>query len=140
MIDGDCQTFVSDCHVRTATELLSHSWDPVVLSALRLGPTQRKELFHRIGDLSDKVLTESLRRLSVHGLIAKTPISESATRGGDWLLRHLPLRGISARLYGDDLGDPEHHLHLSASTSQNPPTEVGADIGREKRGTSVIMR
>lgn len=80
MIEGDCQTYVSDCHVRAATELVSHTWDPVVISALRLAPTQRNELLHRIGGMSDKVLTESLRRLSSHGLVAKAPDHRSAPR------------------------------------------------------------
>ena len=71
MLDGECQTFVSDCHVRAAAELLSHSWDPVVLSALRLGPLRRKDLLGRIGGISDKVLTESLRRLRSRALVAR---------------------------------------------------------------------
>ncbi len=62
MIDATCQTFVSDCHVRAATDLVSHTWDPVVLSALRL---------EGIAGISDKVLTESLRRLQERRLIAK---------------------------------------------------------------------
>ncbi|GGV02191.1 HxlR family transcriptional regulator [Actinomadura cremea] len=71
MIDGPCQTFVSDCHVRAATELISHTWDPIVLSALRLGPTRRKELLVRIAGISDKVMTQSLRRLQARGLVAR---------------------------------------------------------------------
>jgi DNA-binding HxlR family transcriptional regulator len=72
MIEGTCETFVSDCHVRAAVELISHTWDPVVLAALRLGSTRRSELLHRIAGVSDKVLTESLRRLSSRGLVART--------------------------------------------------------------------
>ena len=72
MIEENCETFVSDCHVRAAVELISHAWDPVVLSALRLGPTRRSDLLRRIMGVSDKVLTESLRRLSARGLIART--------------------------------------------------------------------
>lgn len=72
MIEENCETFVSDCHVRAAVELINHSWDPVVLSALRLGPTRRSDLLRRIAGVSDKVLTESLRRLSARGLVART--------------------------------------------------------------------
>ena len=66
-----CQPFVSDCHVRAAAELISHVWDPVLLSALRLGPTRRTELLIRIGGISDKVLSESLHRMVARGLITK---------------------------------------------------------------------
>jgi DNA-binding HxlR family transcriptional regulator len=67
----DCVPFVSDCHVRAATELVQHAWDPVVLTALRLGPTRRSVLLDRLDGVSDKVLTESLRRLGSRGLVAR---------------------------------------------------------------------
>jgi len=70
--EGDCESFVADCHVRAAVELISHTWDPVVLSALRLGPTRRRVLLERIAGVSDKVLTESLRRLIARGLVVRT--------------------------------------------------------------------
>lgn len=76
--DAECQPFVSDCHVRAAGELISHTWDPVVLSALRLGPTRRNELLMRIGGISDKVLTQSLRRLVDRGLVTKAAGSGAA--------------------------------------------------------------
>jgi len=72
MEDQGCETFVSDCHVRAGADLISHTWDPVVLSALRLGPTRRSVLLDRIAGASDKVLTESLRRLAARGLVART--------------------------------------------------------------------
>jgi DNA-binding HxlR family transcriptional regulator len=71
MLEGNCQTFVSDCHVRAAAELINHAWDPVVLSALRPGPTRRTELLVRIAGISDKVLTEALRRLQARALVTR---------------------------------------------------------------------
>ncbi|WP_406077140.1 winged helix-turn-helix transcriptional regulator [Micromonospora sp. NBC_00858] len=71
MIDGTCQTFVSDCHVRAAVELINHTWDPVVLSALRAGPTRRNDLLVRITGMSDKVLTQALHRLRARGLVVR---------------------------------------------------------------------
>jgi DNA-binding HxlR family transcriptional regulator len=72
VIEENCESFVSDCHVRAAVELINHAWDPVVLSALRRGPTRRGLLLHRIAGVSDKVLTDSLRRLASRGLVTKT--------------------------------------------------------------------
>ncbi|MGH3206572.1 MAG: winged helix-turn-helix transcriptional regulator [Trebonia sp.] len=80
MIKENCETFVSDCHVRAAAELVRHAWDPVVLSALRLGPTRRSVLIHRIAGASDKVLAESLRRLTTRGLVKKA--AHDARRDG----------------------------------------------------------
>ncbi|WP_029138878.1 winged helix-turn-helix transcriptional regulator [Nakamurella lactea] len=73
MNEQGCETFISDCLVRSAVELLNHTWDPVVVSALRMGPTRRSVLLDRIAGVSDKMLTESLRRLTARGLVERTP-------------------------------------------------------------------
>lgn len=67
-----CQPYASDYYVRAAAELRRHTWDPVVLAALRLGPIRRNDLLRRIAGVSDKVMTESLRRLSSKGLLTTT--------------------------------------------------------------------
>jgi DNA-binding HxlR family transcriptional regulator len=61
--------FVADCSVRLTTDLFVHTWNAVVLYALRGGPRRRHELRAAIGGISDKVLTETLRRLERSGLI-----------------------------------------------------------------------
>ncbi|MGK5558024.1 winged helix-turn-helix transcriptional regulator [Actinomadura kijaniata] len=78
MAEENCQTFVSDYHVRAAVELINHTWDPVVLSALRRGPTRRNELLPRIAGISDKVLTQALRRLRSRGLVTRARDAEGA--------------------------------------------------------------
>jgi DNA-binding HxlR family transcriptional regulator len=70
--NGGCETFVADCRLRQATELIAHTWDPLVLVALRRGATRRRDLLGAIGDISDKVLSQALARLTAHGLIART--------------------------------------------------------------------
>jgi len=67
-----CEAFVSDCQVRAAVELVDHAWDPVVLSALRRGPTRRNDLLAGIHGVSDKVLTQALRRLVARGLVTRS--------------------------------------------------------------------
>jgi DNA-binding HxlR family transcriptional regulator len=69
--DADCYEFVSDCRVRLATDLLSHTWDPVVLSALRRSPLRRRDLLSVVGGMSDKSLTETLNRLARNGLASR---------------------------------------------------------------------
>lgn len=75
-----CQEFVADCRLRAATDLFAHTWDPVVLAALREGPRRRRELRAAIGGISDKVLTESLRRLLAAGLLERHPHPEVPPR------------------------------------------------------------
>jgi DNA-binding HxlR family transcriptional regulator len=74
----ECQPFVTDCALRLATDLLAHTWDPVVLMALRNGRRRRLDLLADLAGASDKVLSQTLRRLISHGLI--TRISTTADR------------------------------------------------------------
>lgn len=76
----DCEPLVADCMVRAATDVLAHSWDPVVLAALREGPQRRVELRHRIGGISDKALTEALDRLEARNLVDRTRYAEAPPR------------------------------------------------------------
>ncbi|CAI7974238.1 Transcriptional regulator, HxlR family [Frankia sp. Hr75.2] len=102
-----CEDLVADCRIRAVTDLFIHIWDPVVLVALRAGPCRRRELRVAIGGMSDKVLTESLRRLGAYGLVARrafaqapprveyalTPLGQSLVDGpmealGNWITEH----------------------------------------------------
>jgi len=80
MSDDTCEDLVADCRLRAATDLFAHTWDPVVLAALGSGPRRRRELRAAIGGISDKVLTETLRRLIGHGLIARHAHAEAPPR------------------------------------------------------------
>ena len=71
--NDSCEEFIADCRIRLATDLLAHKWDPVVLSGLRLGPRRRAALLVAIGGISDKALTETLRRLQAGGLVCVVP-------------------------------------------------------------------
>ncbi|SFE20736.1 transcriptional regulator, HxlR family [Actinacidiphila alni] len=102
-----CYDLVADCRLRAATDLFAHTWDPVVLAALRAGPRRRRTLRVSIGGISDKVLTETLHRLLGNGLVerrayaeapprveyALTTLGESLMDGpmlalGNWVLEH----------------------------------------------------
>ncbi|MFF9499941.1 winged helix-turn-helix transcriptional regulator [Streptomyces sp. NPDC014656] len=63
--------FLADCRARLAFDILSQTWNAVVLWALRDGPRRPVELRARIGGISSKVLTETLRRLQFNGLVER---------------------------------------------------------------------
>ncbi|WTX00224.1 helix-turn-helix transcriptional regulator [Streptomycetaceae bacterium NBC_01309] len=71
---------VADCRLRAAVDLFAHTWDPVILAALRPGPRRRNELRAAIGGISDKVLTESLTRLLDSGLVERLRYAEAPPR------------------------------------------------------------
>lgn len=104
---GPCEELLADCRLRAATDLFAHTWDPVVLAGLRTGPRRRAELLAAVGGLSDKVLTETLRRLVANGLVESrrypaapprveyrlSPLGTSLVEGpmrelGRWTLEH----------------------------------------------------
>lgn len=70
-MNDDRPSFAADCAVRLAADLIAHTWDPVVLMALRTGRRRRIELLGGIAGVSDKVLTQTLRRLLSNGLIVR---------------------------------------------------------------------
>lgn len=78
--EAHCYEMVADCRLRAATDLFAHTWDPVVLAALRPGPLRRRELRAAIGGISDKVLTDTLHRLLASGLINRHAHAEAPPR------------------------------------------------------------
>ncbi|GAB3271190.1 winged helix-turn-helix transcriptional regulator [Kineosporia babensis] len=111
MSQEHCDDFVADCRLRAATELFAHTWDVVVVAALRDGPLRRRELRAQIGGISDKMLTQTLHRLTGNGLLTRlegpglridyqlTPLGQSLLDG--------PLQALGAWIdeHGDELLD-----------------------------------
>lgn len=101
-------TFFADCQARVAAELLSGRWPMVVLYALSHGPARPGELRQQIGGISQKVLTETLRRLEHNGLVQRRRYAEapprveySLTRPGEDLLVPIRALGDWAAAYAD---------------------------------------
>lgn len=67
---GD-EELLADCQARVAFDLLANTWNSVVIWTLRDGPCRHGELRVRIGGISAKVLTETLRRLEYNGLVVR---------------------------------------------------------------------
>ncbi len=72
----------ADCHVRLGVDLIAHSWDAVVLTALRGGPRRRVELRAELGGVADKVLHQSLARLRARGLVEQVDQAYRLTATG----------------------------------------------------------
>ena len=62
---------LTDCPARTTLEIVSGTWSVVVIYALRDKPLRFTELAAAIGGISNKVLTQTLRRLEAHSIIAR---------------------------------------------------------------------
>ncbi|WP_328914582.1 MULTISPECIES: winged helix-turn-helix transcriptional regulator [unclassified Streptomyces] len=78
--DGHCDEVLVDCRLRAGTELFAHTWDPIVLAGLSAGPRRRSALLTMAGGISDKVLTDTLRRLLANGLVERTAYASAPPR------------------------------------------------------------
>jgi DNA-binding HxlR family transcriptional regulator len=102
--------FLADCRARLAFDLLANTWNAVVLWALRGSPVRHGELRERIGGISQKVLTETLRRLEFNGLVARRAhpgapprVDYELTELGRTLLAPIDAFGAWAFEHGDDV-------------------------------------
>ncbi|MCX2180967.1 helix-turn-helix transcriptional regulator [Streptomyces sp. SKN60] len=103
--------YLADCRARLAFDLLSNTWNAVVLWALRDVPLRPVELRDRIGGISSKVLNETLRRLQFNGLIDRRPrpgaspphVAYALTPLGRTLLPAIDLIGAWAFEHGDEV-------------------------------------
>ncbi|WP_141692325.1 winged helix-turn-helix transcriptional regulator [Nocardia brasiliensis] len=78
--NGGPEQLLADCQLRAVVDLFTHRWDLVVLAALHDGPHRRGALHERVGGLSDKSLTETLRRLLQAGLIQRQRFGQRPPR------------------------------------------------------------
>ena len=77
---GSTGSFLADCPGRLAVELIADKWTVVVLYALSEGPVRHGELIEMIGDISRKMLTQTLRRLESRGLVRRQAYAEVPPR------------------------------------------------------------
>ncbi|MFD5794011.1 winged helix-turn-helix transcriptional regulator [Streptomyces diastatochromogenes] len=104
------QAFLADCRARLAFDLLGNTWNSVVLWALKDGPRRPGALREHIGGISQKVLTETLRRLEFNGLVerraydgAPPRVEYGLTGLGRTLLAPIDAFGAWAFEHGDEV-------------------------------------
>jgi DNA-binding HxlR family transcriptional regulator len=63
--------FLADCPARTTLGLIADTWSVVVVFGLGRGPRRYSDLRDRIGGISNKMLTQTLRKLEQAGLVER---------------------------------------------------------------------
>ena len=104
--------FEADCPARLAVDLFGNSWLTVIVYTLRDGPMRPSELRRTIGDISQKMLTQTLRRMQRMALVERRRYAEAPPRvdyrltdaGRDLLIPILAL-GSWAERHGDAVRD-----------------------------------
>ncbi|MGW7537918.1 winged helix-turn-helix transcriptional regulator [Amycolatopsis sp. NPDC054798] len=92
------ETFPKDCPGRPLFEEATSRWGLLILVALAPGPLRFAQLRDRIGEISEKMLTQKLRALVRDGLLDRQVETEKPLRVSYSLT---PLgRELSQRLHG----------------------------------------
>jgi DNA-binding HxlR family transcriptional regulator len=97
---SEYDVFLADCPARTTLDLVADTWSVVVVFGLGDGPLRYSELRDRIGGISKKMLTQTLRKLESNGLIERRRLA-TAPPGAEYSLTSLgesllgPVRALS---------------------------------------------
>jgi DNA-binding HxlR family transcriptional regulator len=90
--------FLAACPTRNLLDVLSDKWVCLVLNALADGSQRNSELARRIGGVSQKMLTQTLRQLERDGLLRRR-VTPSVPVRVDYELTDLG-RGLQAVMLG----------------------------------------
>jgi DNA-binding HxlR family transcriptional regulator len=113
--------FLEDCPARTTLELVADTWSLIAVVALGRGPARYSELRDRIGGISKKMLTSTLRKLEANGLVARRLLA-TAPPGTEYRLTGL----------GESLLEPVRALTLWAET------HTGELLDARERGEAAL--
>lgn len=72
--------YESDCPARMGVDIFGNSWLPVIVYMLREGPMRPGELRAAIGGISQKMLTQTLRRMERMTLVRRHRYAEAPPR------------------------------------------------------------
>ncbi|MFG1790053.1 winged helix-turn-helix transcriptional regulator [Nocardia sp. NPDC049149] len=116
--------FEADCPARLGVDVFGNSWLPVIVYMLREGPMRPSDLRAAIGGISQKMLTQTLRRMEKMTLIERHRYAEAPPRVeyelttagrdllvpiyalGEWVDKHG--RAVGAGLAGPDPDNDEN--------------------------------
>lgn len=103
--------FLADCPARTTLALVADTWSVVVVFGLGGGPMRYSDLRARIGGTSNKMLTQTLRKLERSNLVERRPLPTAPpgaeyrlTVLGESLLEPVSVLARWAENHADELG------------------------------------
>lgn len=70
----------SECHMKRSMAVLGTKWKPIIVYALRERKARFGQIAAMIGEISRKVLTDSLKELEADGIISRSVYKEVPPR------------------------------------------------------------
>lgn len=74
------ERFELSAELRQALELISGKWNLLIIGVLQFGPRRHTELLHLVDGISQKMLTQTLRKLETDGLVERTVVTSKPLR------------------------------------------------------------
>ena len=78
-----------DCASRRALDLISEKWTTLIVYALVGGPKRHAELLRMIEGISQKMLTQTLRRMETDGLVERAVLDPAPPQHVEYRLSDL---------------------------------------------------
>lgn len=123
--------FDASCSARHALELIASKWALLIMPALAAGPMRNNALLRKIGGVSQKMLTQTLKDLERNGLIIREDLKTVPPHVEYWLS---PLgRSLSDALIALDRWAEQHAYELDAARDR-------FDAEQMKPGTRAAKR
>lgn len=85
---SDYDVYLADCPARSTLDLIADTWSVVVVFGLGRGPQRYSDLRDRIGGISNKMLTQTLRKLERNNLVKRRNLA-TAPAGVEYRLTEL---------------------------------------------------
>ena len=79
-MSNKANVFNRDCPSQSILALIGSKWSMLILCSLRAGPRRTHELKRHLSGVSAKMLTQTLRELERHGIVARRDYGEIPPR------------------------------------------------------------
>jgi DNA-binding HxlR family transcriptional regulator len=83
------ELFTLNCPTQQTLDIVADKWSVIILYCLAYSPRRYNEIHRRIEGISQKVLTQALRKLERHGLIHRKILSETPPNSIEYRLSSL---------------------------------------------------
>ncbi|GAB2738023.1 winged helix-turn-helix transcriptional regulator [Kitasatospora kifunensis] len=129
------------CPCRPLLDRLGDRWSVLLLVTLQEGPAHYGDLNRRIGDISRKILTQTLRSLERDGLVIRTVLPDSVVKVRYELspLGHSLAEPLSAIRSWIDHHQPTVEAHQRAYDARTDDLGV-TELRRRRSGTRAGTR
>ena len=128
---GGADAYLRDCPSRTVLDVLADKWTTLIIGALGAEPRRFGELRRRLGGITQKMLSQSLRSLERNGLVKRTVyptvpprVDYALTDLGRSVLTPLETIRVWAETHIDNIADARASYDERA-THQPEPIEAG---------------